>query len=78
MTTTEHTGRPKRTGHDRRDQLTLEEQTERWQKMREDREAELALEEVPPAGFEPAVSCVKGRRPGPLDDGGVGLGLARG
>jgi hypothetical protein len=26
---------------------------------------------VPPAGFEPAISCVKGRRPRPLDHGGV-------
>jgi hypothetical protein len=25
---------------------------------------------VPPAGFEPAISCVKGRRPRPLDHGG--------
>ena len=24
---------------------------------------------VPPAGFEPAVSALKGRRPKPLDDG---------
>ena len=26
--------------------------------------------EVPPAGFEPAISALKGRHPGPLDDGG--------
>src|SRR3970040_1675939 len=25
---------------------------------------------VPPAGFEPAISTLKGWRPGPLDDGG--------
>src|SRR5215469_3351312 len=25
---------------------------------------------VPPAGFEPAISALKGLRPGPLDDGG--------
>src|SRR6185369_2024094 len=27
---------------------------------------------VPPAGFEPAISTLKGWRPGPLDDGGSG------
>ena len=38
---------------------------------------------VPPAGFEPAISALKGLRPGPLDDGGsprerlYGLGLMR-
>ena len=26
---------------------------------------------VPPAGFEPAISTLKGWRPGPLDDGGL-------
>ena len=26
---------------------------------------------VPPAGFEPAISTLKGLRPGPLDDGGL-------
>src|SRR5438552_13672765 len=30
-------------------------------------------EAVPPAGFEPAISCVKGRRPRPLDHGGKEL-----
>ncbi len=25
---------------------------------------------IPPTGFEPVISCVKGRRPGPLDHGG--------
>jgi hypothetical protein len=28
------------------------------------------LSPIPPAGFEPAISCVKGRRPRPLDHGG--------
>jgi hypothetical protein len=31
--------------------------------------------QVPPAGFEPAISALKGLRPGPLDDGGVFLSL---
>ena len=26
---------------------------------------------VPPAGFEPAISTLKGWRPWPLDDGGI-------
>jgi hypothetical protein len=30
-----------------------------------------ALFGVPPAGFEPAISALKGLRPGPLDDEGL-------
>ena len=30
---------------------------------------------VPPAGFEPAISALKGLRPGPLDDRGRSDGL---
>lgn len=31
----------------------------------------MQLSLVPPAGFEPAISTLKGWRPGPLDDGGL-------
>ena len=33
---------------------------------------------VPPAGFEPAISALKGRRPGPLDDGGSRFSVGEG
>ena len=32
---------------------------------------------VPPAGFEPAISALKGLRPGPLDDRGVAFDYSR-
>src|SRR5262249_51973412 len=35
----------------------------------------LAQWRVPPAGFEPAISALKGLRPGPLDDEGALPGL---
>ena len=38
---------------------------------------ELQLQMVPPAGFEPAISTLKGWRPWPLDDGDSGKEYSR-
>lgn len=34
------------------------------------------MQMVPPAGFEPAISTLKGWRPGPLDDGDAAVSIA--
>jgi hypothetical protein len=52
----------------KRDAATVEPRT--------GRSAAIAREAVPPAGFEPAISALKGLRPGPLDDGGFGVGAS--